>query len=182
MIEYKMLCEQEIDMELFKNFIRRQVVDQCLRRENGKWVVKSDPFIDDWGEKEYQILITCLKNTVRSGGFVCGAFSEGALKGFVSVESDVFGGENRYLDLSSLHVSADMRRNGIGKALFCAAKEWAGKQGAKKLYISAHSAVETQTFYRSMGCVEAVEYNQKHVEAEPYDCQLECVLQEKNVD
>lgn len=176
MIEYKILCEQEIDRELFKHFIRRQVVDQCLRRENGKWVVKSDPFIDDWGENEYPILISCLKNTVRSGGFVCGAFSDGMLKGFVSVESEVFGGENRYLDLSSLHVSADMRRNGIGKALFHAAKEWAGKHGAKKLYISAHSAIESQKFYRGMGCVEAVEYNQKHVEAEPYDCQLECGL------
>lgn len=121
-------------------------------------------------------MIRCLKNTVRSGGFVCGAFSDGILKGFVSVEGEIFGGENRYLDLSSLHVSADMRRNGIGKALFHAAREWAGKQGAKKLYISAHSAIETQTFYRNMGCVEAVEYDQKHVEAEPYDCQLECGL------
>ena len=69
-----------------------------------------------------------------------------------------------------------MRRNGIGKALFLAASEWAKKQGAKKLYISSHSAIETQRFYRSMGCVDAAEYNQKHVEAEPYDCQLEYVL------
>ena len=50
-------------------------------------------------------------------------------------------------------------------------------RGAKKLYISAHSAVETQAFYRAMGCVEAQEYNQKHVEAEPYDCQMECSLE-----
>lgn len=178
MINFKILCEQEIDRKLFKDFIRHQVVDQCLRRENGKWIVKSDPFIDDWTEKEYQILIGCLKNTVRSGGFVCGAFADGALKGFVSVESGFFGGENRYLDLSSLHVSEDMRRKGIGKALFQAAKEWARKQGAKKLYISAHSAIESQAFYRAAGCVEAAEYCRKHVEAEPYDCQMECVLQQ----
>jgi len=73
-------------------------------------------------------------------------------------------------------VSEDMRRGGIGKALFLAAAEWARKQGAKKLYISAHSAVESQAFYRAMGCVEAAEYHQKHVEAEPFDCQLEYVL------
>ena len=42
--------------------------------------------------------------------------------------------------------------------------------------ISAHSAVESQAFYKSMGCVEAEVYNQKHVEDEPYDCQLECGL------
>ena len=55
-------------------------------------------------------------------------------------------------------------------------KEWAKQKGAKKLYISAHSAVESQAFYKSMGCVEAEVYNKKHVEDEPYDCQLECDL------
>ena len=179
MMEYRVLQEQEIERGLFRNFIRHQVVDQCLRRENGVWVVRHDPFIDDWTEADYQILIDCLHNTVRTGGFVCGAFSERELKGFVSVENGFFGGENRYYDLSSLHVSEDMRRTGIGKALFLAAAEWAGKQGAKKLYISAHSAIESQAFYRSMGCVEASEYNQKHVEAEPYDCQMEYVLSSK---
>jgi len=176
MIKYRILQEQEIDRRLFHAFIRRQVVDQCLRRENGVWVVRSDPFIDDWTEENYQTLINCLRNTVHTGGFVYGAFSDGELKGFVSVENGLFGGENRYHDLSSLHVSEDMRRDGIGKALFLAAAEWAKKQGAKKLYISAHSAIESQAFYRAMGCVEAAEYNQKHVEAEPYDCQMEYVL------
>ncbi len=176
MIEYRTLREQEIDRRLFRTFIRRQVVDQCLRRENGVWVVRSDPFIDDWTEEDYQTLIRCLHNTVHTDGFVCGAFSDGELKGFVSVENGFFGGENRYHDLSSLHVSEDMRREGIGKALFLAAAEWARKQGAKKLYISAHSAIESQAFYCAMGCVEAAEYNQKHVEAEPFDCQMEYVL------
>ncbi|MDE7266162.1 MAG: GNAT family N-acetyltransferase, partial [Lachnospiraceae bacterium] len=82
----------------------------------------------------------------------------------------------KYLDLSSIHVSEDMRGQSIGKALFTAAKEWAKNKGARKLYISAHSAVESQAFYKAMGCVEAQVYNQKHVEAEPYDCQLECEL------
>jgi len=152
------------------------VVDRCLRRENGAWVVRSDPFIDDWTEKDFQTLIRCLHNTVRTGGFVYGAFSGNELKGFVSVESDFFGGEERYHDLSSLHVSEDMRRAGIGRTLFLAAAEWAREQGAKKLYISAHSAIESQAFYRAMGCVDAAEYDRKHVEAEPYDRQLEYVL------
>jgi len=176
MIEYKILQEQEINRGLFRSFIRRQVVDQCLRRENGVWVVRPDPFIDDWTEEDYQTLIRCLHKTVRSGGFVLGAFSDGDLKGFVSVENGFFGGENQYFDLSSLHVSEDMRRGGIGKALFQAAAQWARRQGAKKLYISSHSAIESQAFYRALGCVEAVEYNQRHVEAEPFDCQIEFVL------
>lgn len=92
------------------------------------------------------------------------------------MESELSDDEHRYCDLSSIHVSEDMRNRGIGKSLFLAAKEWARKKGARKLYISAHSAVESQAFYQSMGCTEAEVYNQKHVEAEPYDCQLECVL------
>ena len=67
-------------------------------------------------------------------------------------------------------------KKGNRQNTFFAAKEWAKQKGAKKLYISAHSAVESQAFYKSMGCVEAEVYNKKHVEDEPYDCQLECGL------
>ena len=90
--------------------------------------------------------------------------------------SRLFGTSKQYLDLTNIHVSEDQRNCGIGKKLFTAAKIWAKEHGAKKLYISAHSAVESQEFYKSMGCVEAKEYSQEHVEKEPYDCQLECVL------
>lgn len=176
MVTYRQLTLTEINRELFRSFNRRQVVDKCFRKINGKWVIKSDPFIDDWNEEDYGFLVTCLKNTSQTGGFVYGAFYEGKLKGFVSVEADIFDDEQRYMDLSSIHVSEDMRGRGIGKKLFLAAKEWAKGKGAGKLYISAHSAVESQAFYKKMGCVEAVSYNMQHVEKEPFDCQLECLL------
>lgn len=173
-IEYRKLTESEMTRELFAHFIRHQTVVKCWRRENGQWVIKEAPFIDDWSEADYYTLISCLKNTIATGGFVYAAFYDCALKGFVSVEPELFGDEHEYLDLSSIHVSEDMRGRGIGTALFLAAKAWAKAHGAEKLYISAHSAVESQAFYHKMGCVEAAVYNQAHVEAEPYDCQLEC--------
>ena len=176
MLQYRALGAEEIDRELFQDFIRHQSVTDCWRKENNTWVIKRVPFIDDWSEADYQTLAACLKNTVSIGGFVYAAFYDGKLKGFVSVEPELFGEEQKYLDLSSIHVSEDMRGQGIGKSLFGLAKEWAKNKGAKKLYISAHSAVESQAFYKAMGCVEAQVYNQKHVEAEPCDCQLECVL------
>lgn len=176
MIKYRVLEADEICIELFKDFYRRQVVAKCWRKENGEWTIKDAPFVDDWTQKDYEILISCLKNTILTNGFVYAAFYDDKLKGFVSVESEMFGGEERYLDLSSIHVSEEMRGKGIGKALFFAAKEWAKENGAKKLYISAHSAVESQAFYKSVGCVEAKVYDKKHVEKEPYDCQLECSL------
>ena len=161
LLKYRMLNAEEVNREIFKDFIRYQNVTKCWRKENGKWIIKDAPFVDDWTEND---------------GFVYAAFYDGKLKGFVSVESEIFGGKQGYCDLSSIHISKDMRRKGIGRTLFLAAKEWAKQKGAKKLYISAHSAVESQAFYKSMGCVEAEVYNKKHVEDEPYDCQLECDL------
>ena len=176
MTEYRQLSADEICRDLFGEFIRYQEVRECWRKEDGKWVIRDVPFIDDWSEEDYQFLVKCLKNTVDTGGVVYAAFCDGVLKGFASVEREMFGGEERYLDLTSLHVSRDMRGKGIGRQLFFEAGRWAKEKGAGKLYISGHSAVETQGFYKSVGCVEAKVYNQKHVEAEPYDCQLEFVL------
>lgn len=176
MIAYRTLTEQEIDRNLFRSFIRRQVVTDCWRKEQGKWVIRRDPFVDQWTEADYRALIAELRETARSGGFVCAAFCDGRLKGFVSVTGEPLGTSRQYLDLTNIHVSEDRRNQGIGKALFAAAKAWARERGAKKLYISAHSAVESQAFYKSVGCVEAEEYQQSHVEREPYDCQLECAL------
>ena len=176
MLEYRPLKAEEICRALFAGFTRRQVVTQCWRREGDAWVIRDAPFLDDWSEADYEVLVACLRNTVATGGLVYGAFAGGQLKGFASVEAEWFGGVGEYLDLSSLHVSAELRHQGVGRALFRAAQAFARERGAKKLYISAHSAVESQAFYRAMGCTEAQVYNPKHVEAEPYDCQLECPL------
>lgn len=176
MTEYREIRQNEICRALWKDFIRRQRVVNCRRKINGEWTVRPDPFLDDWSEADYETLIACLKRTSETGGFVYGAFLGGALKGFVSVEPAFFGNDGEYLDLSSLHVSADVRGNGIGKTLFGAAKEWARQRGARKLYISAHSAVETQAFYAKTGCTDALFLHEGHAAAEPFDVPLECVL------
>lgn len=176
MINYREIKISELNINLFHTFQRQQVVTDCWRKENDQWVIKNVPFIDDWGNDEYKELIHCLTNTIMTGGLVYGAFINDELKGFVSVEGALIGSDLQYMDLSSIHVSQDVRGQGIGKTLFSIAKDFAQKNNAKKLYISAHSAVETQAFYRAMGCREAEEYDAKHVKREPYDCQLECDL------
>lgn len=175
-IIYKELWETEIERSLFLGFHRRQVVTQCWRKEDGKWQLKDVPFVDDWNEAEYQFLVKCLKNTVHTGGAVYGAFEGQQLVGFTSVENSPFGSENQYVQLSCIHVSEESRGKGIGKELFTLACEAGKKLGAEKLYISAHSAKESQAFYHAMGCMEAAEYNKELSEAEPCDCQLEFAL------
>lgn len=175
-MDYRKLQISEINRNLFKQFERHQKVTQCWRKVNGEWIVKDVPFIDQWSEEDYCQLVELLKNTLKTGGIVYGAFSEDTLKGFASVESVLIGEIHEYLELSCIHVSEDMRGHGIGKILFQMAAQWAKTYGAKKLYISAHSSVESQAFYKAMGCTEALEYSEKHVEKEPCDCQLEYVL------
>lgn len=170
------LRAEEINTELFKGFQRHQKVTKCWRKEEGQWVVKDVPFIDQWTPEDYSLLVECLKNTLATGGVVYGAFYEGELKGFTSVEGVPLGSREQYRDLSSLHVSEEMRGHKLGKKLFILAADWARNNGGEKLYISGHSAVETQAFYKSMGCIEAEEYNEEHVKREPYDCQLEYLL------
>lgn len=175
-MEYRKIIIDEMNLDLFSAFERYQEVTKCRRKIDGQWVIVDDPFIDQWSKDEYEILVSYLKNTIKTYGVVLGAFVDGKLKGFASVESTPLGSNREYLDLSSIHVSYDSRGKGIGKKLFDMAAKWAKEQGASKLYISAHSAVESQMFYKAMGCVEATEYNEEHVKREPCDCQLEYVL------
>ena len=143
---------------------------------NGRWTVIDEVFTEQWNRDDFDRLIACLRHTLQTGGAVFGAFTCGVLKGFTSVESRLFGNNRDYVDLSSIHVSRDVRGQGTGRDLFRLAANWARAHGARKLYISAHSSVETQAFYAAMGCVEAAEYSRAHAEKEPCDCQLEFPL------
>ena len=176
MVTYKDIEKQELTAALFDGFDRYQEVKKCWRKIDGEWVLKEIAFTEQWDEQEYAYLVQCLRRTLETGGAVIGAFTDGCLIGFASVEGRLFGSEQTYVQLSSLHVSYGRRGEGIGKVLFARACSHARKLGAKKLYISSHSAEETQAFYQVAGCVEATEYDAALTAAEPCDCQLEYLL------
>lgn len=175
-IKYRKLEVDEINKDLFKDFNRYQRVTKCWRKVENNWVIKDIEFTEEWTSKEYEFLVKCLQNTANTGGVVFAAFNAESLAGFVSVENALFGRQKEYLQLSSIHVTFEGRGMGIGRKLFELAVNSARDMGAKKLYISAHSSIESQAFYKKLGCVEAVEYNEKLVAEEPCDCQLEFVL------
>lgn len=172
-ISYRELKKSEIDIRLFANFNRYQDVKKCWRKEKGEWILKDIAFTEQWGSDEYKYLVNCLQNTIKTGGVVFGAFNNTVLVGFASVESQFFGLQKEYLQLSSIHTSYENRGTGIGKKLFSLVCKKAKEMGAQKLYISSHSSQESQAFYEAMGCVEAMEYNDKLAAKEPCDCQLE---------
>lgn len=177
-MNYRTLHYSDITRKLFRSFERHQNVTKCWQKIDGQWVIAdTGPHTEQWDEEDFAALVRCLQHTLSTDGAVFGALDDsGQLKGFASVEAGFFGTGHRYLNLSCLHVSEEMRGHGIGRKLFSLAAEWAKAQGADRLYISGHPSVETQAFYRAMGCTEAEEYNLEHVLLAPYDCQLELKL------
>lgn len=176
-LTYSKLNVDDINLEKFMDFNRFQEVNQCWRKIDSEWVLKDIQFVDDWSNDDKEVLVRCLRNTVNTDGAVLGAFDIDKLVGFASIESDFFGSNNEYIQLSSLHISNEYRGNGIGKKLFSLIANEAKKKGAKKLYISSHSSKETQAFYKNVGCVWATEVNDLLLQKEPFDCQLEfCII------
>ena len=175
-IIYRELAADEIAPALFNDFVRRQEVKRCWRKESGRWVLKDIAFLDDWSPADYTHLLQKLRAILLSGGAVLAAFDGGVLAGFAAVTNEPFGPAEEYLQLSELNVSQPLRGQGIGRELFRLACEQARTRGAQKLYLSAHSAEETQAFYRAMGCVEAAWYHPELVALEPCDCQMEFLL------
>lgn len=175
-LSIQFLTVSQITPALFVGFVRRQQVKRCWRKESGRWVLKDIAFLDDWSPADYTHLLQKLRAILLSGGAVLAAFDGKILAGFAAVTNEPFGPAEEYLQLSELNVSQPLRGQGIGRELFRLACEQARIRGAQKLYLSAHSAEETQAFYRAMGCVEATWYHPELVALEPCDCQMEFLL------
>lgn len=175
-IEIRVIEISDLHLEALRKFNRYQVTSSVRYKENDKYIYKDEHFIESWDEVKKHQVIQSLKQCVCNGGIAAGAFKNNELIGFANVENGSFGKNKDYLELSYIHVSNELRNLGIGKKLFHLCSEEAKAIGAKKLYIAAHPAVETQHFYRSLGCVLAEETNNEIYEREPLDIQLEFIL------
>lgn len=176
-IQVRELNINDITERLLDYYNRYQEVNKVWRVVNNRKVIKNISFIEEWNEDKKQTIINEeLKETLKNEGSVFGAFENNRLIGFASLSGTLLGENNEYMQLLQLHVSYDYRGKGIGKMLFHRCIEKAKVSGASKLYISGHSSIETQSFYASMGCVDAKWLYKRQVELEPYDCQLEYVL------
>jgi ribosomal protein S18 acetylase RimI-like enzyme len=157
-IEYKRLHLSDLTPDLLKSFHRYQEIKKSWRKIDGEWVLIDNPFIADWTDEQKRYTVSAgLIPAVTSGGAVFAAYDADKVIGFSSLMGERIGLAAEYLQMDMLHVSAEYRHHGIGKTLFHLAVEAARELGAPKMYISASSSVESQAFYRAMGCVEAEE-------------------------
>jgi GNAT superfamily N-acetyltransferase len=160
--------------DLLAHFERRQRTTRVVRAGGA---IEDDAFDDDWDEVAKASVIIALRDCVRRGGVVVGAFEGERLVGFASVEPERFGPDGAYVEMPYLHVTEVRRGRGIGAQLFRGACDGARGLGATRLYIGAHPSVETQAFYRRMGCIESAYVHTPILEHEPLDLQLERVLE-----
>lgn len=173
-IYIKKLMLEDMNNDLLLHFNRHQVVTKVWRTKNGKKFIKDISFVEQWSkEKKIKVVANELTNTIINNGTVFGAFYNNRLIAFASIDSKFLGEKSEYIQLLLLQVSKEYRNRGIGKKLFYICADEAEKMGAKKLYISGHSSIETQAFYKSVSCVDAKWIYQNQVQLEPYDYQLE---------
>jgi len=176
-LDFKKLTLEELRPGLLDSFERRQKVVRVWKNLNGKRILVLSPFIDDWDNRHKdKIVMRDFSSCIRGGGVVFCALCCQQIVGFAALMRKPFGSRKQYVDLQLLHVSANCRNMGLGKRLFSLCAVQAAEWGAKKIYISAHSAEETQAFYKRLGCVDAAEPSQFHIDLDAADCQMEYVL------
>lgn len=175
-ITYQPLTIKNFNLHSLDEFIRRQDVRECWRRADGSLTLLPIAYIEDWNLQQRRETAKEILNELEAGGLAYGAFCENKVVGFAALSPALFGSGKQYMDLALFYVSEPFRQRGIGKELFQMACRGARNAGARKLYISAHSAKETMAAYNRLGCVEALEVNRLLAEKEPCDVQLEYVL------
>jgi GNAT superfamily N-acetyltransferase len=175
-IAYNTLQLDDLHDNLLKSFNRYQETNRVWYKENEEYRLKFNHFIEEWNDEKKAQVIAELQTCLQTGGIVVGAFAGDGLVGFANLENYCFGSEKQYCELPYIHVSKEYRGHGVGKKIFQFLCEKAKQIGTKKLYIAAHPSIETQHFYRSLGCTYALEINPQIYAKEPLDIQLEYIL------
>ena len=78
---YRKIELEELNLDLFRKFERRQNVARQLQKQGGCLGGKAG--LSGGGmvkEEDYEFLLTCLQNTIQEGGVVFGAFEGNAVK------------------------------------------------------------------------------------------------------
>lgn len=175
-IVYAALGSENFNAFSLDSFIRKQTVKRCWRKVNGEYALKPVEYVEDWTLTERREMAAYIIDELKNGGKAFGAFDCGKLIGYACISAGMLGCAGQYLLLSEFYVSLPYRNKGIGKRLFKEACASAKADGAKKLFISAHSAEDSIAAYKKFGCVLAKEKNEALAEKEPCDLQLEFVL------
>lgn len=167
MIKYSIVHPNKIKTGILKGYQRYTETHRVKYVEKGELLEKDIYFVDEWDETELRKIEEYMKEPVNRTILA----KEGSkVVGFAVLDIRIFEG---YMNMPYIHADNRFRGLGIGTNLMLYVSKLAKENGAEKLYISAHPAIEAQAYYEKMGCVLAEKINQVLYELEPYDIQLE---------
>lgn len=177
-IAYFRLNSDNFSEHSLDEFIRHQTAREIWKSVEGRLTLVSldEEKVWSWDPVKRRRMARIVSNGIADGGFGFGAFRNGDIVGFIFFSAGFWGSANQYAGLRLFFVSEPFRRLGVGRELFRLGCNEARAIGAKKLYISANCSRESQLAYRRLGCIDAVEIDERCVQDEPDDIQMEYPL------
>ena len=153
--EIRKIAPDELGEDFLDGFRRIQRITELWVREETGYVLRPAQLLYEWSDEKRRWIPLWLKEQAERGGAVFGAFRDGKLVGFSSVDGTLAGESTRIANLTMLFVDDRFKRRGIGTGLFRAACLEAKRIGADRLFVSAVPSAETVSFYFRMGCRDA---------------------------
>jgi len=169
-ITCRAMAAEDLHIHMMDSFDRHQEITHILRK-NGRVKKLRKPRVEDWpaGGKTNFVKNWFIPDVYKRQYFggepkLFAAFRGDQVVAFANWrfmgKDHVYlkakkGRDGDYAMLDRLFVSRDCRRMGLGRQLFHLCAEAARAEGAHMMYISTEPAVETQAFYRSVGCVKS---------------------------
>ena len=170
---YRYVQSEDLTRGALAHFVRRQQVTECWRHTESGLRLLPIAFVDDWSEETRAQRVNRLLALLAHGGAMYAAFDGADIVGYIALGQKSPDCPADTVEVVAFHVSEPMRHQGIGKRLFAEAVMEGRRRGARRLYISAHSAKESQAAYQRLGCVETGDPLASAVAAEPCDIQME---------
>ena len=154
-VTVRILSPEDLKEDLLDGFSHRTRITEIWVREGNALVLRPTDRIREWSDEKKRWIALWLRDQTEDGGAAFGAFEDGKLVGFASVDGPLTEGSPRYANLTLLFVDDARQRRGIGSLLFEAACGSARQKGADRLFISAVPSRETIAFYTARGCRKA---------------------------
>ncbi|MDR2686236.1 MAG: GNAT family N-acetyltransferase [Oscillospiraceae bacterium] len=155
---------EDLHVHMMDGFDRYQEITRIMRK-NGRVKKLRKPRVEDWNGGDNKAFVSNFIYHVYFRQYFGGepkafaAFRGDQVVGFAhwrSIKDQKLkrGKETDFAVLDRLFISRECRRMGLGSQLFTLCAEAARAEGSHILYINTNPAVETQAFYKSLGCVK----------------------------
>ena len=185
-ITCRAMTVDDLHIHMMDEFDRHQEITHIVRK-SGRVKKLREPRVEDWTEGNKKASVSNFIYHVYFRQFYGGepkvfaAFRGDQVVGFahwryLEDQNLKWGKEKDFAILDRLFVSRECRRMGLGRRLFNLCAEAARAEGAHMMYISTEPAIETQAFYRSLGCAKTKTGLGRVTRAPKHDIPLEYAL------